>query len=65
MLLNLAHTCHGSPSQMIELSTKYLTSQSSPHMKFVSLPTEYVLEFKIVWCYLTISQMEGIVLGSS
>ncbi len=48
---------------LVELSTKYFASQTSPHMTFVSLPTEYASNLKVVACWLTICQKELIVLN--
>jgi hypothetical protein len=39
---------------LVELSTKYFASQSSPHMRFASLPTKYASNLKVVVCCLTI-----------
>jgi len=39
---------------LVELSTKYSTSQSSPHMTFVNMPIEYALDLKVVACCLAI-----------
>jgi hypothetical protein len=37
---------------------------ASPHMTFVSLPTKYALDLKVVWCYLAIPRGEFIVFNS-
>jgi hypothetical protein len=49
---------------LVELSTKYSTSQSSPHMTFANLPTEYASDIKVVACCLTICQGEFVVPNS-
>jgi hypothetical protein len=43
---------------LVELSTKYSTSQSSPHMTFTSIPIRYALDLQVVACYLAIHQRE-------
>ncbi len=45
---------------LVELFTKYFASQS-PHMTFASLPTKYVLDLKVVVCYLAIHRREFVV----
>jgi hypothetical protein len=49
---------------LVELSTKYSTFQSSPHMTFISLPSKHVLDLKVVVCCLTICQGEYVVIDS-
>jgi hypothetical protein len=49
---------------LVELSTKYFTSQSSTHMTFVNLPTEYALDPKVVACCLAIHIGEFVIFNS-
>jgi hypothetical protein len=46
---------------LVELSTKYYASQSSPNMTFANLPIEYALDLKIVACCLAIHRGEFVV----
>jgi hypothetical protein len=49
---------------LVELSTKYSTSQSSPRMTFANMPTQYALDLKVVTCCLAIHQGEFVVPNS-
>ncbi len=48
---------------LVELSTKYSTSQSSPHITFTSLPIEYASNFKVMACCLANCRREFVVLN--
>jgi hypothetical protein len=47
---------------LLELFTKYLASQSSPHMTFTSLPIEYASNLKVVACCLANRRREFVIL---
>ncbi len=44
---------------LVEVSTKYYASQSSPHITFANLRTKYVSNLKVVWCCVAMQFIEG------
>ncbi len=67
MPLDLGHTCHGLVFQMtfwLNCPLNIMHPNHHPHMTFASLPTEYVLNLKVVVCCLAICQGEFVVLDS-
>jgi hypothetical protein len=49
LFVPLIHLVH-----LVELSRKYSTSLSSPHMTLASVPIEYDSDLNAMWCHFTI-----------